>query len=157
MSSPLTRYENTVATTANLADLGLSPLASSVVASGATAFVDGYRVRLGAVISPSPRTTTAPIAVSSASTVRDRIRARAEEIRNSGTPPASPAETTDALIVAMRQRLARLSGTDDAPVTAPDATTDGDAALAALLRNPPEPEDVLIAALERDAAKGSAK
>lgn len=157
MSSPLSRYENTVATTANLADLGLSPLASSVVASGATAFVDGYRVRLGSVISPSPRTTAAPIAVSSAATVRDRIRARAEEIRNSGKPPSSPAETTDALIKAMKERLARLTAAAPAPVTAPDATTDGDAALAALLRNPPTDEETMVAALRRDAAKGSAK
>lgn len=157
MSSPLSRYENTVATTDNLADLGLSPLASSVVASGATAFVDGYRVRLGSVISPSPRTTAAPVAVSCATTIRDRIRARAEEIRNSGTPPASPAETTDALIKAMKQRLARLTAAAPVPVTEPDATTDGDAALAALIKNPPSDEDVMFAALRRDAQKGSAK
>lgn len=119
MSSPLSRYTGTVATTELLPSLGLPGLALEAARTGGTVLLDGHRIRLGSVISPSPRAAAAPIAVSSASTVRDRIRARAEEIRQSGTPPASPAEVTDKLIVAMKERIARLSGTDDAPVTAP--------------------------------------
>mgnify|MGYP001384047399 CR=1 FL=1 len=160
MSSPLSRFTGTVATTGNLADLGLSPLADAVVRMGATALIDGHRVRIGSVITPSPRAPAAPVAVSSApasTSIRDRIRARAEEIRNSGEPQPSPAEVTDSLIKAMRQRLARLAGTDAAPVTEPAATASADETLAALIRNPPSDEDQLLAALRRDAQKGSSK
>lgn len=156
MSSPLSRYENTVATTDNLPSLGLPSLADAVVRMGATALIDGHRVRLGSPIERLVRTPRVAVSCA-ASTVRDRVRARAEEIRNSGEPQPSPAETTAALIVAMKERIARLSGTDAAPVTEPAATASADAQLAALIRNPPSAEDQLLAALRRDAQKGSAR